>query len=156
MISEILGALGGVSAVVTGLFAYLGRTQLEKLKSDLAATNEKLRAELSHSIHVTQAQFNLELEIYREIWAARFPVRNQTYALRPTLDQYDVEESEEVRIRRRLKYFGEAFNPASTILESNRPFISTEIYGAFRAILTLCRKEAIEYEHRNPHEMKEY
>lgn len=156
MLTEVFASLGGVSVVLTGLFAYLGNTRLESLKSDLAATNERLRAELSHSVHVTQAQFDLELQIYRDIWAALFPVRNQTYALRPMLDSFDPSESQEDRMKRRLKDFGQAFNPASTVLENNRPFIPPDIYASFREILTLCRTEAIEYQHRDPNEMKEY
>lgn len=155
-ISDIFGIFGGISVVITGLFAYLGRTRLEALRGDLAATNFKLSAALSHSVHVTRAQFDLELEIYSEIWKVLFPVRVHTYALRPTLDQFDPSESEDERSRRRLKGFGEAFNAASGLTEERRPFIPQEVYGEFRGILDLCREEAIEYEERDPNEMKEY
>lgn len=156
MLTDILSALGGVSVILTALIAYLGKTRLEALKNDLAATNEKLRAALAHSVHVTQAQFDLELDIYKKLWAELFPVRMRTYALRPMLDQVDANEPEQERIRRRLKEFGEAYNCASAFLEQNRPFVPVAIYAAFRDILTLCHEEAVEFEHSSPLERKEY
>ncbi|MHC4268382.1 MAG: hypothetical protein ACYSTS_07940, partial [Planctomycetota bacterium] len=84
-ISEILGLLGGVSVVVTCLIAYFGKLRLEKYKSNLNSTNQKLKILLEQSSHVSKVQFDKEFEIYQDIWSALIPLKQYTMQLRPIL-----------------------------------------------------------------------
>lgn len=67
MIKEILALFGGVSIVLTGLVAYLGKTRLEAFKSQLQQTETKLKSLLDRAVHVTKTQFDKEFSIYQEI-----------------------------------------------------------------------------------------
>lgn len=155
-ISEILGLLGGVSVVVTGLIAYFGKLRLEKYKSDLHSTNQKLKTLLEQSSHVTKAQFDKEFEIYHEIWSALIPLRQHTMQLRPMLDQFDPKELEEERIRKRLFKFGEAFNVYHDLIEKNKPFYSEKVYLSLSKVLGLCYVEALDYGNKDDRNLKEY
>ncbi|MGZ5030650.1 MAG: hypothetical protein ACXWAT_06955 [Methylobacter sp.] len=78
----ILSTLGGVSVVLTGLFAYFWNLRLEKFKADLADTNTKLKAALESSVHVSKAQFDKEFAIYQQIWVLLVALRAKTLSLR--------------------------------------------------------------------------
>ena len=105
----ILGTLGGVSAVVCGLFAYFGNLRLEKYKADLEATNSKLKGLMESSVHVSKSQFDKEFSIYQQIWVLLVALRARTLSLRPSVDFGDREGTEEETVQRRLKSFNEAF-----------------------------------------------
>ena len=156
MIGELLGAFGGGAVIVAALFGYLGKTRLEALKSDLAATNTRLSAALSHRNHVTKTQFDLELEIYRGVWKHLVTLRSSTLSLRPVMDQHDPAESDEERMRRRLTSFADAYNEANEAVEANRPFVPDDVYIPLRDLLDTCRFEAIDYQYTSPDKIREY
>ncbi len=155
-LSEILGLLGGVSAVVTCLIAYFGKLRLEKYKSNLHSTNQKLKTLLEQSSHVTKAQFDKKFEIYQEIWSALIPLKQYTMQLSPMLDQFDPKESEEERIRNRLSKFGDAFKVYRDLIEKNKPFYSEKVYLSLSKVLESCYGSAVDYEFKDDKNLKEY
>ncbi len=98
---NILATLGGVSAVLTGLFAYVGNARLESYKAQLQAANEKVKSTLESSVHVSKSQFDKEFAIYHEIWACLIKLRARTLSLRPVLDHVDPNETEADRVSKR-------------------------------------------------------
>lgn len=156
ILTIILGILGGTSAVLTGLFAYFGNLRLEKFKADLAETNSKLKAALESSVHVSKAQFDKEFSIYQKIWVLLVALRARTLSLRPVMDQVDPKETEEERIQRRLKSFGEAFFTYRDAMEENRPFYAHKVYESLCMIFELCHTESIEYQYKEPGWSKDY
>ncbi|MDP1773913.1 MAG: hypothetical protein Q8L15_16700 [Methylobacter sp.] len=152
----ILGTLGGVSAVLTGLFAYFGNLRLEKYKADLETTNTKLKGFLESSVHVSKAQFDKEFSIYQQIWVLLVALRARTLFLRPFAESVDPKETEEERMQRKLKSFGEAFNAFRDIMEENRPFYAHSVYESLCEIFDLCGTESIEYQYREPGRSQDY
>ncbi len=88
---------GGIAAIIAGLFAYFrsrsniklskklevkSQKSLEELKRGLQATNDKLKAINDCATHVTKAQFDLEFNIYKEIWEALVDLGNHTRKLK--------------------------------------------------------------------------
>ena len=152
----ILDTLGGVSIVLTGLFAYFGNLRLEKFKADLTDTNTKLKAALESSVHVSKAQFDKEFSIYQQIWVSLVALRARTLSLRPVMDQVDPKETEEERMQRRLKSFGEAFFAFRDAMEENKPFYAHSVYKCLVEIFDVCHTESIEYQYKEPGWSKEY
>lgn len=155
-VNILLGTLGGGSAVITALFAYFGNLRLEKFKSDLSETNAKLKAALDRSVHVSKAQFDKEFSIYQQIWLVLVTLRAKTLSLRPLMDYHDPSETEDERIERRLKAFGEAFHAFRDVMEHNKPFYSIHVYDSLMEIFDLCHTESIEYKYKEPGWSKEY
>ena len=155
VLKVVLNTLGGVSVVLTGLFAYLGNLRLEKFKADLTETNTKLKAALESSIHVSKAQFNKEFAIYQQIWILLVALRVKTLSFRPIMDRVNPKESEEDRMQRRLNEFGEAFFDFRDAMEEQRPFYAHSVYECLVEIFDLCHTESIEYQYKEPGWSKE-
>lgn len=157
-IDKIINMLGGVSVVITGVVAYVGKLYFEKykttqearnkeLQASIDATNAGLKSKLENSVYVTKNQFDKEFSAYSNIWGAMFELKESVVSLRPPLDYIDKQEKLEERKLRRLRKFKEAFNSLVAHVESNRPFIPVDIYASIREFQQCCRKESIEYEH---------
>ena len=138
ILKVVLNTLGGVSVVLTGLFAYFGNLRLEKIKADLTETNTKLKAALESSVHVSKAQFDKEFVIYQQIWVLLVSLRAKTLSLRPVMDRVDPKEAEEERMQRRLKEFGAAFYAFRDSMEENRPFYAHSVYECLVEIFDIC------------------
>ena len=132
LVYKILASLGGISFVVSGILAWLGKVYIEKYKarlnrefaefqSQLSATNEKIRAKLDNSVYVTKAYFDKELSAYNLIWNSMFETRESVLHLRPSLDHFDPAEPFDERKLRRLRKFKDTFNLFVTSVESNNP-----------------------------------
>ncbi|MDO8289171.1 MAG: hypothetical protein Q7T44_08135 [Parvibaculum sp.] len=152
----VMGSLGGVSFVLTGLIAYFGNLQLERYKSGLEAATLKIRSLLESSVHVSKAQFDKEFSIYQDIWVHLVSLRATALSLRPMMDSHDPTESEEQRMRRRLTAFSESFYRFRDAMENNRPFYAHSVYESLGKIFDLCYTESVEYQHKDPGWSKEY
>ena len=155
-INIILGILGGGSAVLTALFVYFGNLRLERFKSELSETNAKLKATLDSSVHVSKSQFDKEFSIYQQIWKSLVELRARTLSLRPVMDHHDPKETEDERVAKRLKAFGETFFAFRDVMEQNKPFYSIRVYQSLVEIFDLCHTESTEYQYKDPGWSKEY
>lgn len=162
-IDTIISALGGLSIIITGIVAYIGKLYFERFKASQNTTNRELQAsidathaglksKLENCVYVTKTHFDKEFSAYSSIWSAMFELKESVVALRPVLDYVDKSESLEDRKLRRLRRFKESYNLLVANVESNRPFIPSDIYTDIRNFQQQCRKESIEYEHSNIHE----
>ncbi|WP_249519398.1 hypothetical protein [Escherichia coli] len=79
-----------------------------------------------------------------------FETRESVLKLRPALDHFDPNEPFEERKFRRLKVFFDAFNTFVTSVESNKPFISPEVYIILDRFRKECLSESISFQHGDP------
>ena len=56
-------------------------TELERLKDSMLSTQKSLQARLDEGVHVTQAQYDLELASYKELWTAMSELRERWRSL---------------------------------------------------------------------------
>lgn len=161
LLYKILASLGGVSLIASGVLAWVGKVYLERYKSrlnkdiaefqsQLTATNERVKAKLDNSVYVTKAYFDKELSAYSLIWSSMFETRENVLKLRPALDKVNPKEPFEERKFRRLGDFGVVFNKFVMSVESNKPFISPEVYDLLDDFRKACRSESISFEHGDP------
>lgn len=87
VVSAIIIALGGGSAIVMAVTKWCGNLLSQKLlgnmqnkyekeieayKAELGMTSAKLDAYLQNSMHIIQNQYNLEVDIYKRIWSSLY------------------------------------------------------------------------------------
>ena len=161
LILKVINLLGGLSIIITAIIAYVGKLYFERFKANQEAKNRELQAsidatsaglksKLENSVYVTKNQFDKEFIAYGDIWGAMFELKEYTLQLRPPLDRiYNDKSIDEYKLER-LQKFNESFNLLVKYVESNRPFISIDIYMSIVAFRNVCRKESIEYEHGDP------
>ncbi len=161
LVYKVLASLGGVSFITTGLLAWVGKIYLETYKSrlnkeiavfqsQLSATNERIKANLDNSVYVTKSYFDKELSAYSLIWSSMFETRESVLKLRPAMDHLDPNEQFEHRKLRRLNDFSVAFNKFVISVESNKPFISPEVYIILDSFRKACLSESIAFHHGDP------
>lgn len=155
ILNDILTTLGGVGVILSGLFVYFGKLQLEKYKKSLEKSNLKLKTLLDQGVHVTKSRFDKEFEIYQELWASLPELKFTTLALRPMLDQVPADKTKDEVKLDRLTKFAKANNEFVTLLNQYTPFYSSEVDESLKVINKVCRHEAIDYELLNPHD-KDY
>ncbi|PSV88396.1 hypothetical protein [Photobacterium iliopiscarium] len=164
--NEVIKVLGGENVVLAALIIFIGKIWLAKIveshkaslqkqlldmQAEIETTNKKLDAELQSSTYISQIQLEHEYKIYQEIWILLVELKSATLRLRPIMDYVDPKQSEEERIRERLKFFAEKFGAVFKALEHNRPFYPHEIYEVLDHVCEKCRHESIdsEYTERN-------
>ncbi|KTG20988.1 hypothetical protein AUR67_09120 [Pseudoalteromonas sp. XI10] len=127
ILNDILTTLGGVGVILSGLFVYFGKLQLEKYKKSLEKSNLKLKTLLDQGVHVTKSRF----------------------------DQVPADKTKDEVKLDRLTKFAKANNEFVTLLNQYTPFYSSEVDESLKVINKVCRHEAIDYELLNPHD-KDY
>ena len=152
ILNDILTTLGGVGVILTGLFVYFGKLQLEKYKKNLEKSNLRLKTLLDQGVHVTKSRFDKEFEIYQELWASLVELKFTTLALRPMLDQVPADKTDGEVKSDRLTKFSKASNEFVTLLNKYTPFYSNEVDESLKVINKICRHEAIDYELLKPHD----
>jgi hypothetical protein len=144
-----LSILGGGSAVVNGLLAYLGKLRLERYKSELEATNKRLSLLMDKELHISKTQFDKEFTIYQDVWSKLVVLKAATISLRPELDIVDRKESDEDRKKRRLGLFSDALIAFQGSMEMNRPFFAESVYAKMTEIMRVCHLEGMQYSRQN-------
>lgn len=154
VINDIFTILGGVGVVLSGLFIFFGKLQLERFKKNLENTNTKLKAVCESSVHVTKSRFDKEFEIYQLLWESLVNLKFATLSLRPALDQKPAEKTEEEIKGERLKVFAEANNKFVIQMQNYQPFYSNEVNESLEKINSLSRIEAISYQYKDSKDHK--
>ncbi|CAH8202727.1 hypothetical protein [Vibrio aestuarianus] len=159
---EVIELLGGMTIVLGALFAFIGKiwlsrvvernkhelsTELRMLEKDLNAANQKLDAQLQHSVFVSQVQFDREYKIYGEAWGHLVELKIATSQLRPLLDYINPEQTEEERKKERYDKFVDPFNEFSSHIEKNKPFFSAKVYDDLNAVRSECLNESAYFKH---------
>jgi hypothetical protein len=142
IIDIVLKTLGGISFILVGLFAYLGKLRLERYKSDLADTQSKLKGLIESTVHVSKAQFDKEFGIYQEAWKYVAELKTATLTLRDSIGEMMAEITGKEVNRRisssQVERFEKALLSLSKCLNENRPFYSVEIHKSLNSIVGQC------------------
>lgn len=128
--------------------------QVEAVRREHQAEIERLRTELTKTVHAHRVQVELELDAYRDVWRALVRARRATLGLRPVLDTVP-EEGEEARRKKRLAQFEEAFSAYLNAVDEWRPFYPPEIFEHLNDLVKTYHEEAIDYSLTDP-EKREY
>lgn len=112
---------------------------------------EKLKRENEKANLIHKVQFEKEFEIYNDLWGKLIDLRNHTGALRPQMDSYDPNQSEEERMKERLEKLNDSFNACLASFDKNKPFYPQDVYDKIEKALRLSRSEAIDYQHGDKH-----
>ena len=142
IIDIVLKALGGISFVLVGLFAYLGKLRLERYKSDLVDTQLKLKGLIESTVHVSKTQFDKEFGIYQEAWKYVAELKMATLTLRDSIGEMMAgitgEEVDKSISSSQVEMFEKALLSLSKCLNENRPFYSGEIHKSLNSIVAHC------------------
>lgn len=108
--------------------------ELELVKNSLQSGQKKLQAQIDHGSFVTQAQYDLELSIYKEMWDKLAALRTASVDLyAPAKFHLKGPDGPVVGWQYKLllkngEAFGEAHNNALTVLYRSGPFVPENIY----------------------------
>jgi hypothetical protein len=133
------GFLGGLGAVRITANALKDRW-IESVKAEYEKDLEVLKNSLSLGSYVTQAQLDLEIEAYKELWGALSEVRNHSRSLLSSEKFVMVaKDGEERKYQAKafieaMKAFHGAHNTAVLITERFAPFYPREIRNACREV----------------------
>lgn len=145
--ATILVSLGGARLIVLSFASWLGKVwanrilELDRLK--YSAELERLRGELSKTLHVHRQQFETEFRVLCDIWAKLSNLRSAIAGLRPTTDIISPDESSEDRLNRRLTRFNEAFDAFVRVVDDQSPFYPEDIFQELSVTLQSARRESI-------------
>src|SRR5687768_10931615 len=96
--------------------------KVEGVKTQYSSELERLRFELGRASFVHQAQYETEVRVYEEIWKCLVDVQTTVLALRPMLDHFDPNESDEQRRKRRSEAVTAPYNAMEAAIWKNKPF----------------------------------
>lgn len=159
MIPEILlaGTIGSVIGFATKSYfgSYLGEKGKNlATKEDIEALTklvEGVRLQHQRAGNVSQAQFEAELQTYKDVWSCLILVQRAAISLRPVLDYTLREgETEEQRKQERLQKFADAYNKFIDVFRVTRPFYPEEVYKELLRLEELVHFEAIDYQIGTP------
>jgi len=170
-LSEILVLLGGTQVVVAGLATFAGKwwlgrlarvhqgrieAELENFRAEAAADRQRLQHALDRQLHVHALQFEKELKVYEAIWGTLIDVAKAVMQLRPALDRYDPEETEEERKSKRLSRLADAGQGFLDEVNKEKPFYAPEVHTKLMALQATVQREAIEYQYGDPVQQRDY
>ena len=132
--------------------------KVESVKSKYTVEIEKLKADLEKASHVGKMQFEVEFQIYKDVWEQLVKLKRKTLSLRPAFDvALSENESEEDRKKERVINFVEAYNQLLENTENNKPFYPPEIWSELATLLKVAWSEAVSYRFNdNKNDWKKY
>lgn len=170
-IKDIALLFGGVQVVLIGLATFVGKwwlerlaqsyrgrveSQLEGFRAEAAADRQRLQHALDRQLHVHALQFEKELKVYEAIWGTLIDVAKAVMQLRPALDRYDPEETEEERKSKRLSRLADAGQGFLDEVNKEKPFYAPEVHTKLMALQATVQREAIEYQYGDPVKQRDY
>jgi hypothetical protein len=119
--------------------------ELAKLRSDLAATNDRLKSELDRTAHVHQIQFETEFKAISEIWERLMFMRSKYSHIEYQANLHAEEErpgASPTLLTGEYKQFSDALSALKKTLFERKPFYAIEIYKkAFEIVEIAAREE---------------
>jgi len=141
-----LGWPGVINSVVVGLTAvavvwidkrWLTRA-LERDKAENQRQLEDLRADLGRRHTVHKLQFEMEFELYRELWKALVDLRNKA-VVTPVLDRMPKEKTTVEVYNERFEEARTAFNNLNRLFREHHPFYHHSVTQTADSMLSECR-----------------
>ena len=160
-----LTSVGGAGAIIIALSSWLGKvwaerilqsdrikyqTEIEKLRADLASTQQRLKSELDKTVHVHRVQFETEFRALSVIWEKMSVVRSTMGAVRPSMEVVDPNKPQEERLRERARPFHEALEGFQRAVDDQSPFYPADILQELDAAIKTATLESIQIRTRRP------
>jgi hypothetical protein len=135
----INSAIVGVTAVaVVWIDKWWLTRALEKEKAETQRQLEALRAELGRRHTVHKLQFEMEFQLYRELWKALVDLRAKAIVT-PVLDRMPAEKDISDVYEERFEEARKAFNCAKRLFHDHRPFYHESVTQVAESVLSECQ-----------------
>ncbi|MCR4336523.1 MAG: hypothetical protein NUV91_01780 [Candidatus Omnitrophica bacterium] len=141
-----------LTVVVVILFRNYLKKKGENLatKEDVEEITEKvesLKAAIGSQQFIHQTRYQNEFEILKELSEKIIELSDAARSLRPVIDSFDNNESDEERKKRRLSEYRKAASDFYDLFQVRQAFYPEDIYKALQKLDHLAYKEAVEYAH---------
>jgi hypothetical protein len=124
--------------------------EIEGVRVEYSRQLELVRASLQSRVQTLSVRYEREFEILLELSRLLVDVRDAASSLRPMADMTKPGQTEDERRKERLDTYNEVSIGLYTYAETRRPFFSEEIHAAVNRVLTVARREAIDYAFLKP------
>lgn len=142
---DIIGCIGGVGAIITGIVAFCTNILTKRIEQRFALVLdkelEKYKSNLSKKEYVSKTRFDAEFEIHRSLSKAFFDLALAINTMIPygkTAVLADPEARKKFENDSHAKAH-DATIAAQNVLNQNAPFILKEYYDEYSALLYLSR-----------------
>lgn len=157
-ITLIVGSLGGGSAIMLAVTRWGSELLTAKIKADieqkhkkemanyekqLSDSTAKLNALLQNSSYITQRQYDLEMEIYKEVWKALFGLMSCKEWIEDLKRLNPQTSNENVLRDQRRNHHKDLTNKLSDyqkIVDANAPFYQKNAYETMKEIASEFQK----------------
>ena len=145
--------VGVVQTVTLGVAAWLGKLWAGSVarthQAILDGRLKQLESRLDASTHVTKAQYDLELEIYRDLWTKLFYASGFTFGPTPIKSAPDNsmsdDEVQKETLDRATGEFSKATRELSRTIYHNRPFYAKEVFDATEPLYVIITKTLLHF-----------
>lgn len=169
-ITLIVGSLGGGSVIMLAVTKWGAEILTAKIKADiehkhkieiaayekqLSDSTAKLNTLLQNSSYITQRQYDLEMEIYKDVWKALFDLmlcKEWVEDLRILPSQTSIRNENDLIDQRKFRYLDlvNKLNTYQEIVDANAPFYQKDAYVTMKKItLEFQKLEKIFLKYRN-------
>ena len=153
VVAGVLASVGLGGGIVIALASYLGKIWAARiLEADRAKYSKEVglllagfRSRSEREAFVHKLQFEKEFEVYTQMWKNAVHVGRAIVSLRPIIDSYDPNQSEEERIKERLERLYETYKPFNDSVYEFKPFIAPEVFEIAKELVKAINNENREY-----------
>lgn len=151
----VVGSLGGGSAIILATTKWGSELLTSKIKADIEQKNKKemaayenqladstakLKTLLQNSSYIIQQQYNLEMQIYKEVWSALFDLmccRERVVDLKVLNPQIlNILNENDFRAKRQnnSSILSDKLNAYQKVVDANAPFLQEDVYKVMKEI----------------------
>ena len=172
IVASIIVAFGGASGIITLTAKWLGniiaesllkkqqakydneiekikqsyQKEVEKYKNELQIICENVKCDNAKNIYVTEKQFDIEIDLIKELTEKALVFELRAKVLFAQYDQVPKDEIKRKELEsQRYQEYVDAHNDFVNILGKSRAFIDSDIYESYGKLYNLCQKQNFWY-----------
>jgi len=135
VVSKLVELVGGWSTVILGGFTFVGSIILMINKSKLDRLAKQYSSLLDSTVHVNKSRFDLEFQIYQELWASLVPLQKKVLSQKTNISKSPDKIQATLGFINDIQTQSQKFGDLFLI---NQPFFSKEVYEVLNQLhLTL-------------------
>ncbi|RFZ77336.1 hypothetical protein DS742_19295 [Lacrimispora amygdalina] len=150
----IIAGFGGVGVIILAIIKFsaeqIARRLEEKYSLKLNKELEKYKYNLDNKIYISKTKFDTEFSIYKELSKAFFDLVKDISLLIPTGVTTKIAD-EKAQKEYENKLYSDAVEKAivaQDALNSNAPFIQSDLFNKYNIIFQLCNRQLKTFERR--------
>lgn len=150
----ILASVGGIGAIILAIVKFssniIAKRLEERYKQGLKKELEEYKSMLSNKTYISQAKFDVEFSVFRELSKVFFEMVKDISAMIPSgYATYPADKEEKKEYENKLyKQSIKTLIIAQDVLNYNIPFIPNDLYESYNEILDLCNVQIDVFERR--------